>query len=74
LNVVCHIGGGLHHAFPNHGEGFCPLNDVAIYLPTDDAYAGFTLGANPSIINLASGYVSIRSGAKGPNSATATAR
>jgi acetoin utilization deacetylase AcuC-like enzyme len=27
--VVCHIGGGLHHAFPNHGEGFCPLNDVA---------------------------------------------
>jgi len=29
-NVVCHIGGGLHHAFPNHGEGFCPFNDVAI--------------------------------------------
>jgi acetoin utilization deacetylase AcuC-like enzyme len=30
LNVVCHVGGGLHHAFPNHGEGFCPFNDVAI--------------------------------------------
>jgi acetoin utilization deacetylase AcuC-like enzyme len=29
-NVVCHIGGGLHHAFPNHGEGFCPFNDVAV--------------------------------------------
>ena len=28
--VVCHIGGGLHHAFPSHGEGFCPFNDVAI--------------------------------------------
>jgi len=28
--VVCHIGGGLHHAFPNHGEGFCPFNDVAV--------------------------------------------
>jgi acetoin utilization deacetylase AcuC-like enzyme len=28
--VVCHIGGGLHHAFPSHGEGFCPLNDVAV--------------------------------------------
>src|SRR5437016_3607023 len=27
---VCHLGGGLHHAFPNHGEGFCPFNDVAI--------------------------------------------
>jgi acetoin utilization deacetylase AcuC-like enzyme len=25
-----HIGGGLHHAFPSHGEGFCPLNDVAV--------------------------------------------
>jgi len=27
---VCHIGGGLHHAFPNHGEGFCPFNDIAV--------------------------------------------
>jgi acetoin utilization deacetylase AcuC-like enzyme len=27
--VAVHIGGGLHHAFPNHGEGFCPFNDVA---------------------------------------------
>src|SRR6185295_15829958 len=25
-----HIGGGLHHAFPSHGEGFCPFNDVAV--------------------------------------------
>jgi len=28
--TVCHIGGGLHHAFANHGEGFCPFNDVAV--------------------------------------------
>ena len=28
--LAVHIGGGLHHAFPNHGEGFCPFNDVAI--------------------------------------------
>jgi acetoin utilization deacetylase AcuC-like enzyme len=28
--TVGHIGGGLHHAFPNHGEGFCPFNDVAV--------------------------------------------
>jgi acetoin utilization deacetylase AcuC-like enzyme len=30
FRVACHIGGGLHHAFPNHGEGFCPFNDVAV--------------------------------------------
>jgi acetoin utilization deacetylase AcuC-like enzyme len=30
FDVACHIGGGLHHAFPNHGEGFCPFNDVAV--------------------------------------------
>ena len=28
--VAAHLGGGLHHAFPNHGEGFCPFNDVAV--------------------------------------------
>jgi len=25
-----HLGGGFHHAFPGHGEGFCLLNDVAV--------------------------------------------
>lgn len=25
-----HLGGGFHHAFPDHGEGFCLINDVAI--------------------------------------------
>jgi acetoin utilization deacetylase AcuC-like enzyme len=24
------IGGGFHHAFPDHGEGFCLIHDVAI--------------------------------------------
>lgn len=24
------IGGGFHHAFPDHGEGFCVFHDVAI--------------------------------------------
>jgi len=24
------LGGGFHHAFPDHAEGFCYLNDVAI--------------------------------------------
>jgi acetoin utilization deacetylase AcuC-like enzyme len=30
FRVAVHLGGGLHHAFPNHGEGFCPFNDVAV--------------------------------------------
>lgn len=30
---VCpHIGGGFHHAFADHGEGFCLFNDVAVAL------------------------------------------
>ncbi|MGQ9707245.1 MAG: histone deacetylase family protein [bacterium] len=24
------IGGGLHHAFPDHAEGFCYINDIAV--------------------------------------------
>ncbi len=24
------LGGGFHHAFPDHGEGFCMINDVAV--------------------------------------------
>jgi acetoin utilization deacetylase AcuC-like enzyme len=28
--LAAHLGGGLHHAFANHGEGFCPFNDVAV--------------------------------------------
>ena len=25
-----HVGGGFHHAFHDHGEGFCAINDVAV--------------------------------------------
>lgn len=28
--IAMHLGGGFHHAFPDHGEGFCLINDVAI--------------------------------------------
>jgi acetoin utilization deacetylase AcuC-like enzyme len=28
--VAISIGGGFHHAFPDHGEGFCMVHDVAI--------------------------------------------
>jgi len=28
--VSINIGGGFHHAFPDHGEGFCLIHDVAV--------------------------------------------
>ncbi|MBL7070722.1 MAG: histone deacetylase [Candidatus Omnitrophica bacterium] len=28
--IGVHIGGGFHHAFSDHGEGFCVFNDIAI--------------------------------------------
>ncbi len=28
--VGFNIGGGFHHAFPDHGEGFCMIHDVAV--------------------------------------------
>ncbi len=27
---AANIGGGFHHAYPDHGEGFCLLNDVVV--------------------------------------------
>jgi len=29
-NIAISIGGGFHHAFPDHGEGFCMIHDVAV--------------------------------------------
>jgi acetoin utilization deacetylase AcuC-like enzyme len=28
--AAANLGGGFHHAFPDHGEGFCVFNDVAV--------------------------------------------
>ncbi len=28
--VAVHLGGGFHHAYAGHGEGFCLYNDVAV--------------------------------------------
>jgi acetoin utilization deacetylase AcuC-like enzyme len=28
--IGLNVGGGFHHAFPDHGEGFCMINDVAV--------------------------------------------
>jgi acetoin utilization deacetylase AcuC-like enzyme len=32
--VSINLGGGFHHAFPEHGEGFCMINDIAIAIRT----------------------------------------
>jgi len=28
--LCVHLGGGFHHAFPDHGTGFCLINDIAV--------------------------------------------
>lgn len=28
--IAVNLGGGFHHAFPGHGEGFCAINDFAV--------------------------------------------
>src|SRR5439155_297473 len=28
--LAFNVGGGFHHAFPDHGEGFCAIHDVAV--------------------------------------------
>jgi len=28
--IAFNVGGGFHHAFPGHGEGFCAINDIAV--------------------------------------------
>ena len=30
VGAVAHLGGGLHHAYADHAEGFCYLNDLAV--------------------------------------------
>lgn len=30
--AAMHLGGGYHHAMPDHAEGFCYLNDIAVAL------------------------------------------
>jgi acetoin utilization deacetylase AcuC-like enzyme len=49
---AAHLGGGLHHAFAAHGEGFCPLNDVAVAIRV--------LQRRPSTHSVRSGQAGIR--------------
>jgi acetoin utilization deacetylase AcuC-like enzyme len=40
----CNIGGGFHHAYPNHGEGFCAIHDVAVAIRHMQATAAIRKG------------------------------
>ena len=33
----CNLGGGFHHTYPGHGEGFCAIHDVAVAIRTVQA-------------------------------------
>ncbi len=33
-NFGVNLGGGFHHAYPDHAEGFCYLNDIAVAIRT----------------------------------------
>lgn len=37
--LAANLAGGSHHAFPDHGEGYCLLNDVAVAIRTLQAEA-----------------------------------
>jgi len=32
--ISCNLGGGFHHAYPDHGEGLCLINDVGVAAKT----------------------------------------
>lgn len=44
-----HVGGGSHHAFADHGEGFCVFNDLAVAIR---AFQRETPGFKAAVIDL----------------------
>ncbi|MGV3710266.1 MAG: histone deacetylase [Gemmatimonas sp.] len=43
--VAMNLAGGTHHAFPEHGEGFCTFNDVAVAIRRMQAQGTITRAA-----------------------------
>jgi acetoin utilization deacetylase AcuC-like enzyme len=43
--LAANLAGGSHHAFPDHGEGFCVLNDVAVAITALRAEGAITRAA-----------------------------
>ena len=43
--AAMHIGGGFHHAMPDHAEGFCYINDIAVAIRALQAEGRITRAA-----------------------------
>jgi acetoin utilization deacetylase AcuC-like enzyme len=39
--LSAYLGGGTHHAYPDHGEGYCVFNDVAVAVRSLQFEGGF---------------------------------
>ena len=50
--MAMNVGGGFHHAFPDHGEGFCLYADVAIAIATQRARGALTMRDKIGVIDL----------------------
>jgi histone deacetylase 11 len=50
--VSMNIGGGFHHAFPDHGEGFCLFADVAVAIAELRARKALAPGDRIAVIDL----------------------
>lgn len=50
--VAMNLGGGFHHAFPDHGEGFCLFADVAVAVADLRARGILNPGERVAIIDL----------------------
>jgi acetoin utilization deacetylase AcuC-like enzyme len=68
--VAFNVGGGFHHAFPDHGEGFCMVHDVAVAirrLQKDDKIArAMTVDCDVHHGNGTAAIFSARAGAARP--------
>ena len=50
--MAMNLGGGFHHAFPDHGEGFCVYADVAIAIAAQRARGALTATDPIGVIDL----------------------
>jgi acetoin utilization deacetylase AcuC-like enzyme len=66
--VAVSIGGGFHHAFPDHGEGFCLIHDVAIAIRSmqrdDKIRTAMTVDCD---VHQGNGTAAIFAGVRSPN-------